>query len=120
MLDQLTEIQQAALADLQTVQDAEALERWRVARLGRSSALMQVFDGMGKLPKEERPAIGRRANEVKRLLETALASARCFASSSARVRSGSPGCPPKPRRRMAPPRKPSPIFSRSFMTTMYG
>ncbi len=73
MLDQLTEIQQAALADLQTVQDAEALERWRVARLGRSSALMQVFDGMGKLPKEERPAIGRRANEVKRLLETALA-----------------------------------------------
>jgi phenylalanyl-tRNA synthetase alpha chain len=73
MLDQLTEIQESALADLQALQDAETLERWRVARLGRSSPLMQVFDGMGKLPKEQRPAIGRRANEVKRLLETALA-----------------------------------------------
>jgi phenylalanyl-tRNA synthetase alpha chain len=30
-----------------------------------------VFDGLGKLSKEERPAIGRRANEVKRALETA-------------------------------------------------
>jgi phenylalanyl-tRNA synthetase alpha chain len=39
--------------------------------LGRSSALMQVFDRLGGLPKEERPLIGRKANEVKRLLEAA-------------------------------------------------
>ncbi len=73
MLDQLAEIQRSALDELGNVQDSETLERWRVARLGRSSPLMQAFDGLGKLPKEERPAIGRRANEVKRLLETALA-----------------------------------------------
>ena len=73
MLDQLAEIQESALADLKQASDPEALERWRVARLGRSSPLMGVFDKMGQLPKEERPAIGRKANEVKRALESALA-----------------------------------------------
>jgi phenylalanyl-tRNA synthetase alpha chain len=57
---------------LQLVQDEAALEAWRVAHLGRSSPLMTIFDGLGTLPKEQRPAIGKRANEVKKLLETAL------------------------------------------------
>jgi phenylalanyl-tRNA synthetase alpha chain len=73
MLDRLAEIQQSALDDLRSVQDSEALERWRVARLGRSSPLMGAFDALGRLPKEERPAIGRRANQVKQALEEALA-----------------------------------------------
>ncbi|NCP16895.1 phenylalanine--tRNA ligase subunit alpha, partial [bacterium] len=72
MLDQLNEIESKARQALQTVQDEAALEAWRVAHLGRSSPLMGVFDGLGALPKEERPAIGKRANEVKKLLETAL------------------------------------------------
>jgi len=73
MLDQLNLIQQSALVALESVQDEDALEAWRVAHLGRSAPLMGVFDHLGSLPKEERPAIGRGANEVKRLLETALA-----------------------------------------------
>jgi len=73
MLDELNRIEQAALAGLEGIQDEDALQRWRVAHLGRSSPLMQTFDGMGKLAKEERPAIGRRANEVKQALEGALA-----------------------------------------------
>lgn len=73
MLDQLNQIQQAALAALQSVQDENTLEAWRVAHLGRSAPLMGVFDRLGSLPKEERPAIGRGANEVKRTLEAALA-----------------------------------------------
>ncbi|MBU2611032.1 MAG: phenylalanine--tRNA ligase subunit alpha, partial [Chloroflexi bacterium] len=72
MLDQLNQNEQTALEALRAVSDEAALEAWRVAHLGRSSPLMQVFDGLGALPKEERPAIGKRANEVKKLLETAL------------------------------------------------
>lgn len=72
MLTQLNEIERAALSALEAVADEQALEGWRVARLGRSSPLMQNFDRLGQLPKEERPAIGRRANEVKRALEAAL------------------------------------------------
>ena len=66
---QLQRIEQEAISALDEVDEAETLEIWRVAHLGRSSPLMGVFDQLGQLPKEERPAIGRRANQVKRSLE---------------------------------------------------
>ena len=72
MLDQLNEILEKALSALEDVRNEASLENWRVSFLGRSSPLMSTFDQLGQLPKEERPAIGRRANEVKRLLESAL------------------------------------------------
>jgi phenylalanyl-tRNA synthetase alpha chain len=72
MIDQLDQIQEAALGSLETVESEASLQDWKVTYLGRSSALMQVFDRLGALPKEERPVIGRRANEVKRALEEAL------------------------------------------------
>jgi len=74
MLAQLDQIERNALAALEAVEDEAALEGWRVAHLGRSSPLMATFDQLGSLPKEERPAIGRRANEVKRALESGLAA----------------------------------------------
>ncbi|RME86819.1 MAG: phenylalanine--tRNA ligase subunit alpha [Anaerolineae bacterium] len=72
MLEQLEHIQREALEALQSVQDEETLQAWRVAHLGRNSPLMRVFSDLGSLPKEERPAVGRRANEVKQALEAAL------------------------------------------------
>jgi phenylalanyl-tRNA synthetase alpha chain len=73
MLDKLNEIEKAALESLQSVQDQAALEAWRVSTLGRSSPLMMVFAGFGKLSKEERPVVGAAANRVKVALESALA-----------------------------------------------
>ena len=72
MINQLNEIQKAALAYLQGVQDEESLQRWRVAYLGRNAPLMQIFDRLGSLMKDERPLVGRRANEVKQALEAAF------------------------------------------------
>ena len=72
MTEQLEQIERQALSELESVQDDEALQRWKVTHLGRSSPLMKTFDGLGGLAKEERPIIGRRANEVKRLLEAAF------------------------------------------------
>jgi phenylalanyl-tRNA synthetase alpha chain len=71
MLSDLERIEQVAIQALESIQDETSLEAWRVTHLGRSAPLMQVFDQLGKLSKEERPAIGRRANEVKRALESA-------------------------------------------------
>jgi phenylalanyl-tRNA synthetase alpha chain len=71
-LEQLDHIEATAIETLGGVDSEEALESWRVAHLGRSSPLMGAFDRLGQIPKEERPAIGRRANEAKRLLESAL------------------------------------------------
>jgi phenylalanyl-tRNA synthetase alpha chain len=72
MLDRLNEIEKTALESLNTVYDPAALEAWRVANVGRSSPLMQVFAELGKLSKEERPTVGAAANRVKVELETAL------------------------------------------------
>jgi phenylalanyl-tRNA synthetase alpha chain len=74
MLEQLNQIESQALSELGAVQDEDSLQRWKVAHLGRNSPLMKTFDGLGGLSKDERPAVGRRANEVKRLLEGALES----------------------------------------------
>ena len=72
MLDKLNEIEKTALEALSTINDPAALEAWRVAHIGRSSPMMQVFAGLGKLSKEERPAVGAAANRVKTALEAAL------------------------------------------------
>jgi phenylalanyl-tRNA synthetase alpha chain len=72
MQSQLSEIERTALTALKEVKDESEAEQWRVAYFGRSSQLMQVFDQLGGLPKTERPLVGRQANEVKRVLESAL------------------------------------------------
>jgi len=73
MLEKLNQIKELALQSLHVAQDEEALQSWKVSHLGRSAPLMQTFDMLGSLAKEERPSIGRFANEVKRILETAYA-----------------------------------------------
>jgi phenylalanyl-tRNA synthetase alpha chain len=73
MEGKLGDIERRALDSLANVRDETALDSWRVAHLGRSSELMQVFAGLGALSKEERPQVGQAANRVKLALEAALA-----------------------------------------------
>ena len=72
MLDKLNEIEKTALESLSSITDQAALDAWRVANVGRSSPLMQVFAEFGKLSKEEKPVVGAAANRVKVALESAL------------------------------------------------
>lgn len=74
MIEELNRIEQEALRALEQAQDAAALEQWRVAHLGRSSPLMQALGRLGTLPKEDRPAAGQRANQVRQALEAAFAA----------------------------------------------
>ena len=64
MRDRLNEIEKTALDALNAVKDPDALEAWRIANVGRSSPLMQVFAELGKLSREERPAVGAASNRV--------------------------------------------------------
>ncbi len=73
MLEKINQITADALEALQSVKEDAALEQWRIAHLGRSSALMQVFSGFGALSKEERPLMGQAANKAKQTLEAAFA-----------------------------------------------
>ena len=72
MDQRLDDIEKAALENLTSVRDEAALESWRIKHLGRSSALMEYFAGLGGLPKADRPAAGQAANRVKERLESAI------------------------------------------------
>lgn len=73
VLQKLEEIQQIGLAALEQVSDEANLAAWRTAHLGRSAPVMQVFSGLGQVPKDLRPQVGQKANQVKLALEAALA-----------------------------------------------
>jgi len=71
MLEELQKLQEDALQALDDVTDLEALDAWRIAHLGRRGVLTRLLRGVGQLPSEERPAAGRRGNEVKAALQEA-------------------------------------------------
>ncbi len=73
MIEQLDSIEQGATIALQVINNKDALEMWRVTYLGKKSPLMTILGDLGKLSREERPAIGKRGNEVKNALEAAYA-----------------------------------------------
>jgi phenylalanyl-tRNA synthetase alpha chain len=69
MLERLAKIQDQALQDLKAIEDEAQLQEWKVRYLGRSAELGTITEKIRELPKEERPELGKRANEVKSQLE---------------------------------------------------
>ncbi len=75
MHENLVKLRTEALDALAAAGDADALEAWRVRYLSRKGgALSAAMDVIGKLAREERPAYGQAANEVKAALEAAFAA----------------------------------------------
>lgn len=71
LLKTLDQIRGDGLAALEKVTGEDGLQSWKTAHLGRSSPVMQVFAKLGQVAKEERPAVGQKANQVKIALESA-------------------------------------------------
>ncbi len=72
MLDRVNQLEQSARDALAAVAAGDDLKAWRTRYLGKQSELQDVLKGLGQLPKEERPAIGKRVNEVKQALTKAF------------------------------------------------
>ena len=66
--ESLTQIESQALSELDAVANDDALERWRVAYLGRRGRLTLVLRGLADLPIEERRSVGAKANRLKQQL----------------------------------------------------
>ncbi|HHX37534.1 MAG TPA: phenylalanine--tRNA ligase subunit alpha, partial [Clostridiaceae bacterium] len=64
------------LSDLEILKTSQELEELRIAYLGKKGRLTSVLKGMGKLSKEERPTVGKLANEVRELLNERLDDAK--------------------------------------------
>lgn len=73
MLAQLEELKSKGLAELGAAGDADALEAWRLAYLGGKGKVKKAAAGFRDVPKEEKPAVGAKLNEVKKALEAAFA-----------------------------------------------
>jgi phenylalanyl-tRNA synthetase alpha chain len=72
MLDRIEAIHDAAVAEIESAGTAASLEELRVKHLGRKAELPNILRGVAQLPPEERGAVGKRANEVRRALEALI------------------------------------------------
>ncbi len=72
MLDTLDKLESEALSEIESVQSEDTLESWRIAFLGSKGRLKGVMPMLKDVPKEEKPAVGKRLNEVKVSLESAF------------------------------------------------
>lgn len=73
MRDRLYSLREEVQAALSAVNSLEDLNRIRVEYLGKKGKLTAILRGMGTIPKEERPAIGQLANEIRVYLEKKIA-----------------------------------------------
>jgi phenylalanyl-tRNA synthetase alpha chain len=75
MLDRIESIHDEGLAAIDAAGTTDELEELRVRFLGRKAELPNLLRGVGELAPEERGAVGKRANEVRRALDERLAAA---------------------------------------------
>ena len=76
LLDDIEPLREAALAELKAAADPAALEQAKGAWLGPHGKFTALMKQLGALPREERPAAGKRINQAKVELEAALAERR--------------------------------------------
>jgi len=74
MREQLKDILQAAKETINQTDSLKSLEETRIRYLGKKGELTSILKGMGKLSKEERPEMGKVANEVRSEIENMLES----------------------------------------------
>src|SRR5438093_264811 len=76
LFDEIESLKQSALAEMTGAPDAAALERAKGNWIGTHGKFTELMKQLGSLPKEDRPAAGKRINEAKIQLEAALAARR--------------------------------------------
>lgn len=69
MKEKLELIKKSALGEIEKVSSKENLENIRVKFLGKKGELTQILRGMGALSAEERPIVGKVANEIRQDIE---------------------------------------------------
>ncbi|MFN7021704.1 MAG: phenylalanine--tRNA ligase subunit alpha [Phycisphaerales bacterium] len=72
MLEALSQLEASGLAELNAAADAAAVEQWRIAYLGASGKVKAALGGLKDVPRDQKPAVGARANEVRTRLEEAF------------------------------------------------
>ena len=72
MLKELEAIHADALSAISEIADADGLEAFRIAYLGRKGRITVAAAGMKDIPKEAKPAAGKALNEVRNAITAAI------------------------------------------------
>lgn len=72
--EKLRSLSEEAVKEIESASSREELTRVRVKYLGRKGALTGILRGLGKLDRNERPAVGNLANEIKGSLQNLIES----------------------------------------------
>ena len=84
MKDQLLKLKEAALEDIKATSAMEELDSIKVKYSGKKGEITKILKGMGKLSAEERPVVGKIANEVREAIETEINAKRADLKKAAR------------------------------------
>ena len=76
MKEQLLSLKEKALMEIESIQDDDALESFRIAYMGKKGHITSMMKRLGELPPQERPLIGQLANQIKKELSEALEELR--------------------------------------------
>ncbi len=76
MIQELQKLKEEAIGKLASSGNLQSLEDWRIEYLGRQGKLPALLEGMKSVSKEDRPAVGKFANEVKTTLQSSFDSAK--------------------------------------------
>jgi phenylalanyl-tRNA synthetase alpha chain len=72
MKEQLFKLKEEALEQLKNCMENSDVEKVRVQLLGKKGELTQILRSMGSLSEEERPEMGKLANEVRAIIENEI------------------------------------------------
>jgi phenylalanyl-tRNA synthetase alpha chain len=68
MIEKLIELEKRALQELESVEDLDSLEKFRVAYLGKKGKVLSSMKVLRELPTQDRPEAGQLANRIKNQL----------------------------------------------------
>ena len=74
MQEKLLNLQETSLSEIKDMQSIEQVESLRVKYLGKKGEITAILKEMGKLSAEERPVIGKVANEVREAINDAIST----------------------------------------------
>lgn len=83
MAEELGQMRSSALVEIESASDLEQLDAVRVAYLGKKGSLTTILRGLGSLPPEEKPQVGKASNEVRQAIEAALEARKAVLSTAA-------------------------------------
>ncbi len=89
-LEDLTDLHAQASAELARVDSPQALEAWRIKYLGLKGAVKAAMQRLREVPKADKPAAGKAANELKDALQAAFEARAAALAPTAPTRQAAP------------------------------